>query len=378
VARDAAGVTETVLYSFAGSTADGDLPYSGLIQGSDGNFYGTTFGGGKDYCGTVYKITPSGIETVLYSFGVSSSKDGCEPAGGLFQGGNGTFYGTTSFGGASGALQGGGTAFTLTSSGIESAWYSFTGGAGKSVDGQLPMSSLIQGSDGNFYGTAANGGTTGFGTVFKLTPTGAETVFYTFDSGAGGDGELPMGSLIQASDGNFYGTTVDGGAYGAGTVFQLTPSGTETVIYSFGNTGDGQNPRAGLIQASDGNFYGTTVNGGASGLGTVFQVTPSGAETMLYSFAGGSDGAYPVAALTQGSDGNLYGTTLSGGASSMGTIFMITTAGVETVLHSFTGGGDGESPAAGLIQGSDGSFYGTTESGGTSIAGTVFKLTVTE
>ena len=235
---------------------------------------------------------------------------------------------------------------------------------------------LLQGSDGNFYGTTAYGGiggggtgvsVTGDGTVFKMTPTGEETVLHLF-AAAPADGTYPA-VLIQGSDGNFYGTTGAGGANNAGTVFKLTPEGVETILYSFGGGSDGGGG-VGLVQASDGNFYGTTGAGGANNVGTVFKLTPEGVETVLYSFSGtsysGPDGANPVGQLVQGSDGNFYGVTSFGGLPSpvvmntttCGTVFKVTPEGVETILHRFSGP-DGQDPN-GLVQGSDGNFYGTT------------------
>jgi uncharacterized repeat protein (TIGR03803 family) len=345
---------ETVLYSFAGGS-DGDHPDAGLIQGSDGNFYGTTKLGGANSAGTVFKITAAGVETVLHSFG--SGSDGANPIASLIQGSDGNFYGTTEVGGANNQ----GTVFKVTPAGVETVLHSFGSGS----DGDQPDAGLIQGSDGNFYGTTKLGGANSAGTVFKITAAGAETVLHSF--GSGSDGATPIASLIQGSDGNFYGTTIAN----QGTVFKITAAGVETVLYSFGSGSDGNNPNAALIQGSDGNFYGTTVNGGANNQGTVFKVTPAGIETVLYSFAGGSDAANPARALLQGSDGNFYGTAAGGGA--QGTVFKVTPAGIETVLHSFAGGSDGAIPVTVLIQGSDGNFYGTTADGGANGFGTVFK-----
>jgi uncharacterized repeat protein (TIGR03803 family) len=356
----------TVLYSFA-QGSDGQRPNASLIQGSDGTFYGTTDLGGANGAGTVFSITSAGTETVLYSF-AGGSRDGASPAAGLTQGSDGNFYGTTNAGGAGGF----GTVFKITPSGTETVLHSFTANS----DGAEPEASLIQGSDGTFYGTTDIGGTSGDGTVFSITSAGTETVLHPF-AGSSSDGSRPTAGLIQGSDGNFYGTTDAGGVNADGTVFRITPSGTETVLYSFaGGSSDGSHPEGGLIQGSDGNFYGTTDAGGANGDGTVFKITPSGTETLLYSFAGGnSDGSNPTAGLIQGSDGNLYGTTFLGGANGHGTVFKITLSGTETVLHSFAGGfSDGESPEAGLTQGSDGNLYGTTLDGGLSGVGTVFKV----
>jgi uncharacterized repeat protein (TIGR03803 family) len=253
---------------------------------------------------------------------------------------------------------------------------------------------MIQGSDGNFYGTTWDGGGAGAGgSAFKVTTDGSETVTYSFPSNL----LIWPNGLIQGSDGNFYGTTDLGGAYGMGTVFKISPAGVETVLYSFGGyagdaTGNTGGPDSGvLIQASDGNFYGTTGGGGAYGAGAIFKLTPAGMETVLHSFGGctyscgsggSTDGVEPVG-LIQASDGNFYGTTFHGGEYGVGTVFKITLAGVESVLYSFSGGyagvfgsADGGMPKAGLIEGSDGNLYGTTSSGGGEYdSGTVFKLT---
>jgi uncharacterized repeat protein (TIGR03803 family) len=347
----------SLLYSFAGGSSDSADPYHTLIQGSDGNFYGTTLAGGTSNAGTIFKITPSGTESVFYSFANI-------PYAGLVQSSDGNIYGTTASGGTSGR----GTVFKITPSGSESVLYSFPAGSSD------PYTGLIQGSDGNFYGTTGAGGTNDDGTVFKITPSGTETVLHAFAK-SGSDGETPYAGLIQGSDGNFYGTTYFGGASGFGTVFKVTPSGTETVLYSFAGGSDGEHPYAGVIQGSDGNFYGTTYQGGTSGNGTVFKLTPGGTETVLYTFAGGSsDGAYPEAGLIQGSDGNFYGNTLQGGAGGLGTVFKLTPSGTETVLHAFAGGSDGANPSANLVQGSDGNLYGSTGAGGTSGNGTFFKV----
>jgi len=289
------------------------------------------------------------------------------PWAGLMQGSDGNFYGTTASGGTSGR----GTIFELTPSGAETILYSFPAGSSE------PYCGLIQGVDGNFYGTTGANGTSDDGTVFKFTPGGTETALHAFPK-TGTDGEIPYAGVIQGIDGNFYGTTYFGGANGLGTVFKVTPGGTETVLYSFAGGSDGEHPYAGVIQGSDGNFYGTTYQGGASGYGTIFKLTPSGTETVLYTFAGGlSDGANPEAGVIQGSDGNFYGNTLQGGTSNLGTVFELTPSGTETILHAFAGGSsDGANPGANLVQGSDGNLYGSTAAGGTSNHGTFFKVTL--
>jgi uncharacterized repeat protein (TIGR03803 family) len=358
--------SELVLYSFTG-TPDGNGPYAGLIQGTDGNFYGTTQNGGTNNAGTAFKITPAGVETVLWSFG--SGTDGQYPGVGLIQGTDGNFYGTTEYGGTSGY----GTVFKITPAGVETVLHSFAGGN----DGEYPLGALIQASDGNFYGTTqqGGGGVAGAnygGTVFKITPAGVETVLYAFTYGS--DGGFAGAALIQGTDGNFYGTTSGAGTYGWGVVFEVTPTGVETPLYSFTGGADGGNSYVALVQGTDGNFYGTTQNGGTNDVGVVFKVTPAGTETVLWTFGSGTDGQNPQAALIQGIDGNFYGTTNGGGTSGSGTIFEVTPAGVETVLYSFTGGNDGGNPWGGLIQGTDGNFYGTTTGGGADGDGTVFKF----
>jgi len=361
----------TTLYSLAGGSGDGATPWAGLLQGSDGNFYGTTADAGASGYGTIFRVTASGAESLLYSFGGGTS-DGATPLGALIQGNDGNFYGTTNIGGSGGY----GTVFVITPSGTESVLYSFAGG---SSDGANPWAGLTQGSDGNFYGTTTAGGANGEGTVFMITPSGAETVLYSF-AGGSGDGAAPYGTLIQGSDGNFYGTTYSGGTSNLGTVFKITASGAETIVYSFaGGSSDGAHPWAGLVQGNDGNLYGTTLYGGPFGEGSLFRLTPSGTETVLHFFAGaGGDGAAPVASLLQASDGNFYGTTYTGGTTNQGTVFQLTLGGTETILYSFgaAGVGDGALPPGALIQGSDGNLYGTAQTGGADTFGTIFKVTL--
>ena len=360
---------EAVLYRFAGGK-DGANPYNGLIQGSDGDFYGTTqSGGGANNYGTVFKITLQGEETVLYRF--TGGKDGANPNyGGLIQGNDGNFYGTTLYGGGK---NNNGTVFKITPQGQETILYRFAGGD----DGANPISGVIQASDGNFYGTTTyGGGRNNRGTIFQITPQGVERVLHRFINGD--DGANPAAVLIQGSDGNFYGTTAYGGSTGNGIVFRITPQRHETVLYSFKSGKDAANPISGLIQGIDGTFYSTTLSGGAKNKGTVFKVTPQGQETILYSFTGGDDGVNPYNGLIQDRDGNFYGTTSDGGVKHQGTVFKVTPQGEETVLYRFTGGKDGENPIGGLIQGTDGNFYGTTPRGGGSGYGTgygtVFKI----
>src|SRR2546430_2839454 len=231
-------------------------------------------------------------------------------------------------------------------------------------DGANPYGPLVQGRDGNFYGTTVNGGTNGyynvlpgaritFGTVFRLTTNGTLTPLAAFE---GRNGVNPYAGLVQGSDGSFYGTTANGGTNGGyGTVFKIATNGTLISLVSFANT-NGANPYAGLVQGSDGNFYGTTVNGGDNGCGTVFMVTTNGMFRTLVSFAR-TNGANPYGGLVQGNDGNFYGTTADESIGLGGTAFMVTTNGVLTFLYSFTGGGDGGNPHAQLGHGSDGGLF---------------------
>ena len=370
---DLTGGSLTSLWSFTG-TSDGANPSAGLVQGSDGSFYGTTYGlgSGPSANGTVFRISASGSLTGLWSF--TGGTDGANPDAGLVQGSDGNFYGTTSGSGSGRSPYG--TVFRISASGSLTGLWSFTGG----TDGANPDAGLVQGSDGNFYGTTygAGSGPSGNGTVFRISPTGNLSNLWSFTGGT--DGANPSAGLVQGSDGNFYGTTYGSGsgpsAYG--TVFRISAGGSLTKLWSFTNGLDGANSYAPLVEGSDGNFYGTTSQGGASGIGTVFRISPTGNLTNLWEFTGCGDGGNPDAGLVQGSDGDFYGTTSGSGSgpSGSGTVFRISPSGDLTTLHSFSVG-DGANPYAGLVQGSDGNFYGTTYQGGTNgNYGTVFRLTV--
>jgi len=375
-----AGVTFTSLYPFTGGD-DGSSPQAALVEGSDGYFYGTAFNGGANSSGTIFKISTSGALTTLYSF--TGGSDGSNPQAGLTQGSDGLFYGTTQSGGAPTNGSPAGTVFQFSPNGALKTLYSFNTDSYGGNNGSYPQARLVEGSDGYLYGTAFEGGTygfgnsatNGFGTVFKISTGGALTNLYPFTGGA--DGAYPAAGLVQGSDGNFYGTTQAGGTSNSGTIFNISPSGVLTNLYSFSGGNDGGGPLGDLVQSGDGYFYGTTTGGGANSLGTVFKVSSNGTLTTLYSFIGSDDGENPQAGLALGSDGNFYGTTQSGGTNGGGgTIFKITATGALTTLYSFNGGNDGSNPEAALVQGSDGAFYGTTFSGGKSGAGTVFRLSV--
>jgi uncharacterized repeat protein (TIGR03803 family) len=355
------------LISFDGT--DGETPQAGLVQATNGSFYGTTSLAGANNNGTVFKITSGGTVSAVHSF---DGTDGSFAQAGLVQATNGNLYGTTADGGANGY----GTVFKITHAGKLTSLHSFDFEDGDGPNG------LVQATDGNLYGTTEVGGSDlvcskGCGTVFKITPAGTLTTLYKFCSqNTCDDGAGPTAGLIQAADGNLYGTTSTGGVSGYGTIFKITPKGKLTTLYNFcsqAKCADGSGPASGLIQASDGNFYGTTYSGGALNFGTVFKITDEGTLTTLHSFQG-FDGNGPNG-LVQANDGNFYGTTPFGAAKNYGTIFQITPAGTLTTLHSFNGT-DGGTPLAGLVQATNGNFYGTTSVGGTLNNGTVFRLSV--
>jgi uncharacterized repeat protein (TIGR03803 family) len=360
---------KTFLFSFDGP--DGSVPLAGLIIDGASNLYGTTTGGGaKDY-GTVFKITPAGAESIVYSFG-TGTLDGTNPDSLLILDGAGNLYGTTAFGGAHDL----GAVFKISAAGKESVVYSFGSGG---TDG-VPNAGLILDGAGNLYGTTYGGGTNGNGTVFKITAAGKASTVYAFGPTGGADGMHPYAGLITDVAGNFYGTTYLGGVNNTGTVFKISAAGAESVLYSFGPTSgtDARLPHAVLVLDSAGDLYGTTDSGGANGTGTVFKLSASGAESVLHSFGptSGTDGHTPETSLILDSAGNVYGTTYEGGANKTGTVFEISAAGKETVLYSFgpSSGSDGQNPHTGLVLDSAGDLYGTTEAGGAHLDGTVFRL----
>jgi uncharacterized repeat protein (TIGR03803 family) len=355
-ASDTHGQTSyQVLAAFDRPYSHGTYPYGGLIQGTDGSFYGTTSSGGTASAGTIFKIDAAGALTSLHSF---NGGDGRSPQAALIQGSDGSFYGTTTDGGAAGY----GTVFKLDAAGALTSLHSF-----HSSDGANPYGRLLQASDASFYGTTRNGGAAGYGTVFKIDALGALTTLHSFDSSKGA---YPSGGVIQASDGSLYGTT-SGGAVSYGTIFRIDAARTLTTVHRF-NQSDGAYPSGELTQGSDGSFYGTTKNGGAAGYGTVFKIDALGALTILHSFDSTS-GAHPSGSLIQASNGSFYGTTVSGGAFGSGTIFKFDTAGAVTTFHSFKYK-DGGSASGGVIEGRDGSFYGTTSQGGALGAGSIFRI----
>jgi uncharacterized repeat protein (TIGR03803 family) len=347
--------------AFSGST--GGNPVAGVIQGSDGNYYGMTQSDGPGGFGTIFQITPNGQYSVIGS--LDGSATGEYPSGPLFQANDGWYYGMAQSGGANGY----GTIFRFlppdpTHGFVANNLWSFS-----YADGATPLGGLSQGDNGNLYGTTEGGGAKGLGTVFELSLSGSLRSLCSF---TGTDGAVPMAGVIQGQDGNFYGTTLYGGSSNLGTVFALTRSGSLRTLCSFTGS-NGAQPMAGLVEGSDGNLYGTTLYGGGSNAGTVFAISTSGSLTTLCSF-NYSNGANPIAALIEGEDGAFYGSTSSGGSYNLGTVFQITKAGVLQTLYTFAGASDGSNPQAALFEGSDRKLYGTTSSDGLNSNGTVFCL----
>lgn len=383
--------TLTILHTFEGikGQKDGRYPVGSLIWGPGGTLYGTTqAGGGEANAGTVFQISSSGQESVLYSF--RAAPDGKMPQAAPLLGPDGALYGTTNKGGSAGF----GTVFKLqqvNGAYRETFLYSFQGGN----DGAYPSSSLVMDEAGNLYGTTFYGGRTdcqpglGCGTVFKIDTAGQESILYAF--GAPPDGENPYAGLIEDSAGNLYGTTTFGGAYNWGTVFMLNPSGQETVLHNFAGPPDGAAPYAGLFRDAAGNLFGTTQGGGANlgncspyGCGTVFEVKSTGEEVVLHSFFNWRDEGDPDGGVVEDKAGNLYGTTLGMGNTSIeckfygrcGTVFVLLPNGTLITLYKFNNSGNGAFPEDSLIFDASGNLYGTTSGNATTGSyGNVFKLT---
>jgi uncharacterized repeat protein (TIGR03803 family) len=397
--------TVTTLGGF--NTSDGNNPAGTLVQGFDGNLYGTASSGGFGTyctnCGTFFKISPAGALTVLYRFcSQANCTDGYLPYSGLVEDINGNFYGTTAYGGNPNCT-GCGTVFKVTPTGTLTTLHLFCLNS-NCPDGYSPSAGLVQAVDGNFYGTTFYGGQGQFycsggllscGTLFKMTPSGKLTTLYSFcKSGNCPDGLQPNGYLIQGTNGSLYGTTNGNSSLviNSGTVFKISTAGKLTTLHRFQGP-DGAEPVAGVVEGSDGNFYGTTFGGGAYNSGAVFKMTPGGTLTTLYSFCSQypdcTDGLWPNSTLVQGTDGNFYGTTYAAGGidcatsgtGGCGTLFQITPAGQLTTLYRFCANCiAGFEPAAGLVQATNGTFYGTTNLGGNHLCswgcGEVFSLSM--
>jgi uncharacterized repeat protein (TIGR03803 family) len=367
VTAPAKAQTFSVLYNFGSRSGDPLLPSASLTQGRDGALYGTsTFGGTTGGSGTIFKISPTGTMTVLHSFCLTCAVGGA-PLGGLTLRPDGHFIGTTSKGGST---FGNGTIFDLTQTGSVTLLYSFTGG----TDGKNSLGPPIFGPDGSYYGTTpGGGGPSGCGTIYKITTNGTKavlTLLHDFDLT---DGCGPQAPLVLGRDGNFYGVTGGGGTSNLGVVFQCTPAGKVTVLHNFSGGNEGAVPFAPLIQGSNGNFYGTTLEVFGQVSGNIFEITPTGTYTVLHTLNETTDGAEP-SNIVQATDGNLYGVTGFGGGISShlcgngcGTLFQVTPEGSYSVLHNFNGTAGGGA-AYGPFQHTNGVLYGVA-SGGTGMSG---------
>jgi uncharacterized repeat protein (TIGR03803 family) len=365
-----------VLYSFQGGR-DGGASVAGLIDDTLGNLYGTTSRGGRACrgrggCGVVFKLAPDGSESVLYAF--VGGGDGYDPESTLLKGPDGTLYGMTRKGGTGCSRHGCGTVFSLEPDGRKTTLFRFD----KHPDGALPVSALVMDKSGDLFGTTPLGGPENYGTAFRLAPDGTYTVLHAFDGGADG-GFVYQGLLLDAR-GNLYGGSVGGGGNGGGDVYEIAAGGAFSVLYTF--TGqDGFGVDAPLIRDSQGDLFGTTFKGGTDfNGGTVFEIAADGTESVLYDFTGASDGQFPNSAPTVDDEGNFYGTTLQGGAFNKGTVYRLAPDGTQTVLYSFTGGSDGAYPFNGVIA-RRGRLYGTTWQGGADLTacgnvgcGTVYEI----
>jgi len=373
----------TSLSSVAPPGGGGNLVWS-PVQGFDGNFYGTTEGGGEicannpfATCGVVFKVTPAGTLTVLHDFCQGACTDGGAPYSGLILSANGNFYGTTT----QDEVNRGGTIYEITPAGVVTPLVSLTGQGAEGI----PYGSLVQAS-GDFYGITGLGGALEDGTVYKVTPGGTLTTLHTFSGTDGDEIGLTGVGLLEGANGSFYGVTAYGteSSNGCGSIFKMSPQGVFTTLYGFSNTStEGCGPIDGLVQTPNGEIYGTTVGGGAANEGTIFKMTAGGVLTSLYSFcieSNCADGSEPDAGMILGTDGNFYGTTVYGGANNQGEIFQITPEGAFKVLYSFcseAGCADGRSSYSRLIQATDGNFYGaTSDDGGGNNGGTFFKLSM--
>jgi uncharacterized repeat protein (TIGR03803 family) len=352
----------SVLYNFAGNIA-GASPYGGLVEDADGNLYGTTSTGGNG-SGVVFELNRNGDEIVLHTFG---GDDGQYPFAGLLRDGAGNLYGTTSAGGSADY----GTAFKVDTTGTETVLYNFVGGT---TDGCLPKSGLIADSSGILYGTTESCGSSDIGIAFKVDTNGKETVLHNFGGGPS-DGAYPAYTcLLMDKQGNFYGVTVRGGKSNAGIIYKLSSSGKLTVLHNF-NIGkaDGCYPHGTPVMDGNGNLYGTTSGCGSRGYGTIWKLSTAGKETILHSFTG-RDGATPMAGVILDAQGNLYGNAAEGGTSNGGTVYVLNGKGRFTVLHNF-GFSGGFLPYGELLRDAKGNLYGTTVKGGDGELGTVWKLT---
>ncbi len=371
----AAAQSFSTLYSF--NSSDGDTPYAGVVLAPDGNFYLATYAGGSSSDGTILRLTPTGSASLLHTF---SGSDGINPGGNLAVAIDGTLYGTTNFGGQ--GSDAAGTFFSITTGGTFDSLHTFTDSA---TNGFGPRNRIVQTTDGTFYGITVTEGANNYGSVFSITTAGTPTTIYSFTNGA--DQKYPAGGVIQGSDGDFYGTTSDyivgsGPQGGYGVVYKVTPGGEITILHTFSQT-DGESPTGPLVEGADGDFYGTTTLGGTSGYGVIYKVSSTGTFEVLHNFTHtGTDGGAPSDGIMLASDGNFYGGSVEGGdggnGKGGGTVFKMTPSGTVTTLHNFCSSSnctDGEGPYAPPAQDTAGNLYGTTATGGSNGLGAFYKLT---
>ncbi len=367
------GITFTTLAAF-NNTNNGANPFAPLVFGPDGNLYGTTPSGGTNGVGVIFKVTINAQQITLHTFNTNDF-GGTNTIAQLVAGQDGNLYGVASAGGSNNQ----GTIFAITTNGTFTPLYSFgaiTNAQGFALDGSTPFGGLIQGRDGNFYGTTTYGGIINEGTVFKFSTNGTLTTLYSFTGdGTNDDGANPdTAPLVEGAPGVFYGTTYYGGTNNDGTIFEITAQGSLTTLCEFVSTNTGLNPRAGLNFGNDGYLYGTTSGGGPNGDGTVFKISTNGILTTLVQF-NGTNGLFPYCALVPGLSNILYGTTYLGGANNDGTVFQLNTNGQLTTLYTFTAGSDGSNPYGGVIRDNAGNLYGTTlYHGNKGGYGTIFRL----
>jgi len=363
----AAASGETVLYSFTDG-ADGGCPFAGVTEDSAGNFYGATQLGAAANLGAIFKLSKKGVLTPLHAF--TGGADGGIPQGTPILHDN-VLFGTSQGSVEKGSKVAGGAIYAVTTTGTETTLATLTEAVGKKF-GEGPSAGLLRvGTE--YFGVAEFAGDngTGSGTVFKIDAAGQIRLLHVFAGGS--DGAFPFGTLVADTSGNMYGTTYGGGANDDGTIFKVTPRGDETVLYSFGGGTDGSEPIGGLVFDAQGNLYGTTLAGGTYNNGTVFELPAGGTEKVLYAFLGGFDGASPYGTLVF-NGGQLIGTTSAGGGDDAGTVFTLMPGGVDHVIYSFTGGADGMSPYGGLMMTKAGDYIGTTCAGGVNGYGTVFEI----
>ncbi|HEY1612928.1 MAG TPA: choice-of-anchor tandem repeat GloVer-containing protein [Rhizomicrobium sp.] len=368
LAASAAIAREKTLYTFTNG-ADGANPFAGLTLDKDGNLYGAASSGGAGGQGTIFRIAPDGTFAVLYSF--AGGNDGATPLSAPLVDSHGNLYGVTETGGGACNC---GIVYKLSPKGKETVLHAFTG----QPDGFDPFAPLAMDKGGNLYGTTLDGGTF-YGTVFELAAGGGESVLYSF--GNGSDGGSPYPGVAIDKRGVLLGSTSFGGSHGFGTVFQLTPGGTETVLYNFAGSSDAASPTSTPIRDAKGNIFGLAKFGGGScNCGAVYEVNRKGTEKLIHSFAGGDDGFSPSYGLTEDASGSLYGATVEGGGSKCsgygcGTVFEIAPNGKEKILYAFQGAADGSTPYYAPVLDGRGNLYGTAEYGGANGYGTVYAIT---